>query len=177
MKKGGAFLSMNLKNALIPFIIMCFMLVVSVPQTQAKMITQQVMKDGQLQTIVIDADKDINYNIINDEELKEHEKEKISKVTNEVDKDETRKSSKIHIRRAVKAGKWSANSAQDIKSNMDAQGISVHALAPSTSYEIQYGDTLVGISKIVSVKINQLIKINRIVDPDKIYAGDNLLLN
>lgn len=145
--------------------------------------TQQVVKDGQIHTIVVDADQETHYNIINDDELEKtsnenHSNEEIESVDDKINKNDVpHASSKIRIHRAVKAGKWSANSASDIKANMDAQGISTNALAPRTTYTIQYGDTLLGISRTVSVKMNTLIKINNIINPNEIYAGDSIYLN
>lgn len=44
------------------------------------------------------------------------------------------------------------------------------------NYLIKYGDTLTGISKTTGVSIDSLVKANKIADPNKIIAGQNLVI-
>ena len=64
---------------------------------------------------------------------------------------------------------WVANNVDEIEAEINQQQDSNHE-----DYEIQWGDTLWGISQVTGIPISQLALMNNIADPDVIYSGDAL---
>ncbi|MCW6665598.1 LysM peptidoglycan-binding domain-containing protein [Aerococcaceae bacterium NML191219] len=64
---------------------------------------------------------------------------------------------------------WTAKKVADIRAEMQRQ-----ASAETEDYQIQWGDTLNGISLASGISVAELVATNRIVNPDLIYAGDFL---
>lgn len=146
-------------KALVAFIAILF--INSFP-IQAQTVSQQVIKNGHVQTIDIEVTKE----------------KIVAKATkNKVkEKKHTQVSSKIQISR-IQTGVWLPNSIEDIKANMDAQGITSNNVFDNIMYQIQYGDTLSQISQIVGVGVDDLSTYNNILNPDKIYVGDAIQLH
>ncbi|MCW6677427.1 LysM peptidoglycan-binding domain-containing protein [Aerococcaceae bacterium NML180378] len=64
---------------------------------------------------------------------------------------------------------WTAKKVADIRAEMHRQ-----ASAETEDYQIQWGDTLNGISLASGISVTELVATNRIANPDLIYAGDFL---
>ncbi|MCW6662149.1 LysM peptidoglycan-binding domain-containing protein [Aerococcaceae bacterium NML201209] len=64
---------------------------------------------------------------------------------------------------------WTAKKVADIRAEMQRQ-----ASAETEDYQIQWGDTLNGISLASGISVTELVATNRIANPDLIYAGDFL---
>ncbi|MCW6659614.1 LysM peptidoglycan-binding domain-containing protein [Aerococcaceae bacterium NML191292] len=64
---------------------------------------------------------------------------------------------------------WTAKKVADIRAEMQRQ-----ASVETEDYQIQWGDTLNGISLASGISVAELVATNRIVNPDLIYAGDFL---
>lgn len=71
---------------------------------------------------------------------------------------------------------WVANTSEQIGNNISAQHINLNDLNGST-YVIQWGDTLSGISTATGISVRKLAYDNNIENIDLIYAGDTLVLN
>lgn len=73
----------------------------------------------------------------------------------------------------VEASEWKANSTSQIITEMNKQKGEQEILAV---YEIQFGDTLSGIANASNLTIDQIVKMNNIINPNLIYVGDKINL-
>lgn len=71
---------------------------------------------------------------------------------------------------------WVANSLSTIKQNLSNQNITDHHIKKGVSYQIQWGDTLSGLSQVTNIPLNKLIYENQVSHKDLIYENDLLHL-
>ena len=121
------------------------------PKKKTKEVKQQIIKNGKIETVTIQVPQTIK------------QKEKNIKKTHD----------KITINRIV-AGDWEANSIEDVRANMQAQGLTIDNLQQGAPYIVQWGDTLGHIAHIAGTSIEQMAGSNGIINPDLIFAGQAL---
>ena len=66
---------------------------------------------------------------------------------------------------------WIAKTVDETKKEIAVQGDDIQK-----GYQIQWGDTLWGISQATGIPISQIVAANNLADPDLIYAGDFLYM-